>query len=146
MINNFKQIVLKSAKQEKQEERISVEVVYVPGDQERDAHGQWMSAQTVQAACEDFNSNLAAGNISANLYHISNTDKFEILKSWVQEEIDVVANGQTIPAGTWLVKLRYSPELWDQKKKGKICGVSIGCRGVVDQQTGEITDVSFSPD
>ncbi|WP_422840711.1 XkdF-like putative serine protease domain-containing protein [Aeromonas veronii] len=144
MINNFKQIVLKATRNTTQEERISVEVVYVPGEQERDSHGQWMSAQTVQAACEDFNNNLS--NISPNLYHISNTNKFEILKSWVQEEIDVVANGQTIPAGTWLVKLRYSPELWEMKKAGKIQGVSIGCRGVVDQQTGEISQVSFSPD
>ncbi len=144
MINNFKQIVLKATKQETKEERISVEIVYIPD--ERDAHGQWMSVQTVQAACEDFNYNLAAGKISANLYHISNTDKFEILKSWVQEEINVVANGQTIPAGTWLVKLRYSPELWEMKKAGKLQGVSIGCRGVVDQQTGEISQVSFSPD
>ncbi|WP_270829881.1 XkdF-like putative serine protease domain-containing protein [Aeromonas sp. QDB63] len=144
MIKNFKQIVLKAIKQEKQEERISVEVVYVPGEQERDSHGQWMSKATVAAACKDFNDNLH--NISPNLYHISNTNKFEILKSWVQEEIDVVANGQTIPAGTWLVKLRYSPELWEMKKAGKLQGVSIGCRGVVDQQTGEITDVSFSPD
>lgn len=146
MIKNFKELILKSEKQKTEEERISVEVVYVPGEQERDAHGQWMSSQTVQAACEDFNYNLAAGKISANLYHISNTDKFEILKSWVQEEINVVANGQTIPAGTWLVKLRYSPELWELKKAGKLQGVSIGCRGVVDQQTGEISQVSFSPD
>lgn len=142
MIKNFKELILKSAKQETEEERISVEIVYVPD--ELDAHCQWMSVQTVQAACEDFNNNLS--NISPNLYHISNTNKFEILKSWVQEEIDVVANGQTIPAGTWLVKLRYSPELWEMKKAGKIQGVSIGCRGVVDQQTGEISQVSFSPD
>lgn len=144
MINNFKELILKSAKQETQEERISVEIVYVPD--EFDVHGQFMSKATVAAACEDFNSNLAAGKISANLYHISNTDKFEILKSWVQEEIDVVANGQTIPAGTWLVKLKYSPELWLEKKAGKIQGVSIGCRGVVNPETGEITQVSFSPD
>lgn len=143
MINNFKELILKSAKQET-EERISVEIVYIPD--ERDHHNQYMSKATVAAACEDFNSNLAAGKISANLYHLSNTDKFEILKSWVQEEIDVVANGQTIPAGTWLVKLRYSPELWKMKKAGKIQGVSIGCRGVVNPETGEITQVSFSPD
>ena len=30
MINNFKQIVLKAIKQETQEERISVEIMYVP--------------------------------------------------------------------------------------------------------------------
>ncbi len=144
MIKNFKELILKSEKQKTEEERISVEVVYVPGDQERDAHGQWMSAQTVQAACEDFNNNLS--NISPNLYHLSNTNKFEILKSWINE-IDMVSpTGQEVKEGTWLVKLRYSPELWEMKKAGKLQGVSIGCRGVVDQQTGEISQVSFSPD
>ncbi|WP_429017063.1 XkdF-like putative serine protease domain-containing protein [Aeromonas veronii] len=144
MIKNFKELILKSEKQKTEEERISVEVVYVPGEQERDAHGQWMSAQTVQAACEDFNNNLS--NIFPNLYHISNTNKFEILKSWINE-IDMVSpTGQEVKEGTWLVKLRYSPELWEMKKAGKIQGVSIGCRGVVDQQTGEISQVSFSPD
>ncbi len=144
MINNIKELILKSAKQETQEERISVEVVYTPDA--RDAHNQFMTAETIRKACEDFNSNLAAGKISANLYHISNTDKFEIIKSWINEVDMVSVTGEAVKEGTWLVKLRYSPELWDQKKKGKICGVSIGCRGVVDQQTGEISQVSFSPD
>ncbi len=103
-----------------------------------------MSAQTVQAACEDFNNNLS--NISPNLYHISNTNKFEILKSWINEIDMVSVTGQEVKEGTWLVKLRYSPELWEMKKAGKLQGVSIGCRGVVDQQTGEISQVSFSPD
>ena len=144
MINNFKQIVLKATRNTTQEERISVEIMYVP--EEFDAHNQFMTAETIRKACEDFNSNLAAGNISANLYHLSNTNKFEILKSWINE-IDMVSpTGQEVKEGTWLVKLRYSPELWLEKKAGKIQGVSIGCRGVVDQQTGEITDVSFSPD
>lgn len=146
MIKNFKELILKSEKQKTEEERISVEVVYVPGDQERDAHGQWMSAQTVQAACEDFNSNLAAGKISANLFHLSNTNKFEIIKSWINE-IDMVSpTGQEVKEGTWLVKLRYSPELWIEKKAGKLQGVSIGCRGVVNPETQEITNVTFSPD
>jgi len=144
MIKNFKELILKSEKQKTEEERISVEVVYVP--EEFDEHNQFMTAETIRKACEDFNSNLAAGNISANLYHLSNTNKFEILKSWINE-IDMVSpTGQEVKEGTWLVKLRYSPELWLEKKAGKIQGVSIGCRGVVDQQTGEITDVSFSPD
>ncbi|MFV7562070.1 XkdF-like putative serine protease domain-containing protein [Aeromonas sp. PS2Canimalfood6] len=144
MINNFKQIVLKATKQKTEEERISVEVVYVPGEQERDSHGQWMSKATVAAACKDFNDNLH--NISPNLYHISNTNKFEILKSWINEIDMVSSTGQEVKEGTWLVKLRYSPELWEMKKAGKIQGVSIGCRGVVNPETGEITQVSFSPD
>lgn len=144
MINNFKQIVLKATKQKTEEERISVEVVYVP--EEFDEHNQFMTAETIRKACEDFNSNLAAGNISANLYHLSNTNKFEILKSWINE-IDMVSpTGQEVKEGTWLVKLRYSPELWIEKKAGKLQGVSIGCRGVVNPETGEISQVSFSPD
>ena len=144
MINNFKQIVLKATKQKTEEERISVEVVYVP--EEFDEHNQFMTAETIRKACEDFNSNLAAGNISANLYHLSNTNKFEILKSWINE-IDMVSpTGEAVKEGTWLVKLRYSPDLWLEKKAGKIQGVSIGCRGVVNPETGEITDVTFSPD
>lgn len=144
MINNFKQIFLKAIKQETQEERISVEIMYVP--EEFDAHNQFMTAETIRKACEDFNSNLAAGNISANLFHLSNTNKFEIIKSWINE-IDMVSpTGQEVKEGTWLVKLRYSPELWLEKKAGKIQGVSIGCRGVVNPETGEISQVSFSPD
>ncbi|MDF2413904.1 XkdF-like putative serine protease domain-containing protein [Aeromonas sp. 1HA1] len=144
MINNFKELILKSAKQETQEERVSVEVVYVP--EERDHHNQYMSKATVVAACADFNSNLAAGKISANLYHISNTNKFEIIKSWINE-IDMVSpTGEEVKEGVWLVELRYSPELWIEKKAGKIQGVSIGCRGVVNPETGEITGVTFSPD
>ncbi|GJA07457.1 hypothetical protein KAM333_28850 [Aeromonas caviae] len=142
MIKNFKELILKSAKPETEEERISVEIMYVP--EEFDAHNQFMTAETIRKACEDFNSNLS--NISPNLYHISNTNKFEILKSWINEIDMVSTTGQEVKEGTWLVKLRYSPELWLEKKAGKIQGVSIGCRGVVDQQTGEITDVSFSPD
>lgn len=143
-MNKIKQMILKTAKQETEEERISVEVVYVPGEQERDAHGHYMSPQTVQAACEDFNNNLH--NISPNLYHLSNTNQFEIIKSWINEIDMVTPTGEEVKEGTWLVKLRYSPALWIQKKKGDICGVSIGCRGVVNPETGEITHVSFSPD
>ncbi|MGL5129422.1 MAG: XkdF-like putative serine protease domain-containing protein [Aeromonas popoffii] len=142
MIKNIKELILKSAKQETQEERVSVEIVYVP--EERDHHNQYMSKATVVAACADFNSNLS--NISPNLYHISNTNKFEIIKSWINE-IDMVSpTGEEVKEGTWLVKLRYSPELWVEKKRGNVCGVSIGCRGVVNPETGEITKVSFSPD
>jgi len=145
MIKNIKELILKSAKQETQEEqRISVEIVYIPD--ERDAHQQYMTAETIRKACEDFNSNLAAGKISANLYHLSNTDKFEIIKSWINEVDMVSVTGEAVPEGAWLVKLKYSPELWIEKKAGKIQGVSIGCRGVVNPETQEITNVTFSPD
>ncbi|WP_446707666.1 hypothetical protein [Aeromonas veronii] len=61
--------------------------------------------------------------------------------------MDMVSpTGEAVKEGTWLVKLHYSPELWVDKKAGKIQGVSIGCRGVVNPETGEITGVTFSPD
>ncbi len=129
------------------EEMVSYEVVYEPNT--KDAHGQWMSAETLAKACENFNANLESGVVQPNLFHLENTDLFSIEKTWIQEEIDVVveATGEKIKAGTWIAKLQYkSPDLWELKKAGVVGGVSIGCTGVVDQETGEITDVSFEGD
>ena len=128
------------------EEMIAYEVVYEPDT--KDAHGEWMSQETVSKACENFNKNLELGNVKPNLFHFVNTDLFSIEKSWIQQEIDVVveATNQPIKAGTWVVKTKYNdPDLWLLKKAGIIQGVSIGARGAIDKQTGEITDVTFDP-
>lgn len=128
------------------EEMIAYEVVYEPDT--RDAHGEWMSQETVSKACENFNKNLELGNVKPNLFHLANTDLFSIEKSWIQQEMDVVveATNQSIKAGTWVVKTKYNdPDLWLLKKAGIIQGVSIGARGSIDKETGEITDVTFDP-
>lgn len=139
--NENKTPILKSSDQ-----MISYEVVYEPDV--KDAHEQWMSAETIIKACDNFNTNLELGNVKPNLFHLANTELFSIEKSWVQEELDVKveATGEIIKAGTWITKIKYHDiDLWNLKKSGIIQGVSIGARGTINKETGEITDVSFDP-
>lgn len=136
-----KEEILKST-----DEMISYEVVYEPDV--KDAHGQWMTPETIMKACENFNRNLELGNVKPNLFHLSNTDLFNIEKSWVQEELDVLVeqSGEVIKAGTWVAKIKYNDnDLWNLKKAGIIQGVSIGGRGTINKETGEITGVTFDP-
>lgn len=131
-------------KSEKKEEMISFEVVYEPDT--IDSHGQWMTAETIEKAAENFNKNLNSGVVKPNLFHLAETESFTIESTWVHKEFDVTvdATGEPIKAGTWIAKIKYNdPDLWELKKAGVIGGVSIGCKGVVDETTGEITDVSF---
>lgn len=130
----------------KSEEMISYEVVYEPNT--KDAHGEWMSTETVAKACEDFNKYLESGDVQPNLFHMENTDLFKIEKSWLIPEIDMIveATGEKVKAGTWVVKIKYENEdLWTLKKAGVIGGVSIGAVGKINKKTGEITNVSFAP-
>lgn len=126
------------------EEKISYEIVYEPDTV--DAHGQWMSKETVEMACESFNENLKNGNVKANLFHLMDTDTFEVVDTWINKELDVnvTMTGEPIKAGAWVAKLYYtSDSLWQLKKDGVIGGVSIGAVGDVNMDTGEITNVSF---
>ncbi len=128
------------------EEMVSYEVVYEPNV--KDAHGEWMSAETVLKACEDFNKYLESGVVQPNLFHEMNTDAFTIEKSWVVPELDMIveATGEKVKAGTWIVKVKYNNEhLWTLKKAGIVGGVSIGAVGKINKKTGEITNVSFAP-
>ena len=59
-----------------------------------DAHGDWSTPEVIEKACDNFNENLASGNVVANLFHcrdeqgdIAETDSFGILKSWVSQVI-----------------------------------------------------------
>jgi hypothetical protein len=127
-----------------EEEQISYEIVYEP--EVKDGHGQWMTADTIRKGCENFNENLAAGIVQPNLYHLADTDKFTIEKSWINEELDVVVSGseEPISAGSWVVKVKYNDKnLWSLKKAGVVQGVSIGCMGNINEETGEITDLTF---
>lgn len=127
-----------------QEEMISYEVVYEP--LVKDAHGEWMSEETLALACENFNANLSKGVVQPNLFHLQNTDAFSIEDTWIQKELDIVveSTGEKIKAGTWVCKIKYKDEnLWELKKSGVIGGVSIGGSGTINQETGEITNVTF---
>jgi hypothetical protein len=129
------------------EEMVSYEVVYEP--LVKDAHGEWMSEDTIEKACENFNQNLEKGVVNSNLFHLESTDAFTIESTWVQKELDVkvVQTDEVIKAGTWVAKIKYhSEDLWNLKKSGVIGGVSIGGKGKINQKTGEITNVTFDGD
>lgn len=129
------------------EQMISYEVVYEP--LVKDAHGEWMSEETLQQACDNFNANLEKGVVQPNLFHLQNTNTFTIESTWIQKEFDVVveATGEKIKAGTWVCKIKYhDDDLWALKKAGVIGGVSIGGTGFINKETGEITNVTFDGD
>lgn len=145
-LKNFYQSIFKSD-EENTEEMISYEVVYVPN--EKDAHGEWMSEDTIAAGCENFNKNLKAGVVKSNLFHMQETDQFVIEDTWINKELDVkvIGSDQTIPKGTWVAKVKYKdPDLWALRKANIINGVSIGGQGRVNEETGEITDLTFDGD
>lgn len=126
------------------EEMVSYEVVYEPDTE--DAHGQWMSHDTILDACDSFNAGLKKGIVKSNLFHLKDTELFTVEDTWIQKEFDVVVAGteQPIKAGTWVAKIQYNDEnLWELRKSGVIGGVSIGAKGQVNPETGEITNVSF---
>lgn len=126
------------------EEMVSYEVIYEPNV--KDAHGEWMTPETIEKACENFNQNLEAGIVHPNLFHLKDTETFTIESTWVQKELDVLVEqtGEVIKAGTWIAKIKYNdPALWELKKSGVVGGLSIGGSGFVNQKTGEITNVNF---
>ena len=105
-----------------------------------------MSQDTLIDACDNFNTHLEKGIVKSNLFHLQDTEAFTIEDTWIQKELDVIVEqtGERIKAGTWIAKLKYNdPSLWQLKKAGIVGGVSIGCMGVVNESTGEITNVTF---
>lgn len=137
-------LIQKDASEEQQEEMISYEVVYEPDTV--DTHGQWMSRDTVEKACENFNKNLETGVVKSNLFHVLDTENFSVVDTWIQKEFDVTVDGtnQPIKAGTWVAKLQFhDKDLWELKKAGVLGGVSIGAKGVLDEETGELTNITF---
>lgn len=126
------------------EQMISYEVIYEPDS--KDAHGEWMSADTIVKGKDNFDAARAAGLVKENLFHVVETDAFTIEKTWIQEEFDVVVIGseQLIKAGTWVAKVKYNdPELWLLKKANAVGGLSIQCSGSTNKETGEITGLDF---
>lgn len=126
------------------EQMISYEVIYEPDV--KDAHGEWMSPETIVKAKENFDKAVEAGLVKENLFHEVSTDSFTIEKTWINEELDVMVIGsnEVVKAGTWVAKVKYNdPNLWLLKKSNIVGGLSIQCSGNVNQETGEITNVNF---
>jgi hypothetical protein len=115
------------------------EVVFICYEPNKlDAHGEWMSVETLYKACADFNRFLSEGTVVPNLFHMKDeddvaepTDAFDIIKSWVSPT-DCIIGETFVEEGTWLVKVKFkNDQLWELFEKGKVRGVSIGATGKV---------------
>ncbi|ATN93383.1 hypothetical protein [Pseudoalteromonas phage J2-1_QLiu-2017] len=121
----------------KGEEKVSLEIVYEP--YKLDAHNQWMSAETIEAAKENFNLNLAQGNLPANLFHSFDvgSDTIEILRTYTVP-VDCIIGEEKVVQGTWIAELKWHNDtLWKMRTEPnedgvlEIAGVSIGALGKV---------------
>ena len=115
--------------------REAVFIVYEPN--KADAHDQWMSKETIEKACENFNQQLKAGVVVPNLFHCKTegvadkTDSFDITKSWVTP-VDCVIGETSVSEGTWLTVVKFKNDtLWEAHLAGDVSGVSIGARGKI---------------
>ncbi len=109
------------------EEKMQViEVMYCPPEYD-DLHGERMSDLEIRKMVDNFNDNIA--NVSGNLGHLKNTDKFKPVKAWVNE-VDCYIGDEFVVEGTPLVKIQfYDPELYQARKDGVLKGLSIGAMG-----------------
>ena len=109
------------------EEKMQViEVMYCPPEHD-DLHGERMSEIEIRKMVDNFNANIT--NVSGNLGHIKNTDKFKPVKAWVNE-VDCYIGDEFVVEGTPLVKIQfYDPELYEARKNGVLKGLSIGAVG-----------------
>lgn len=112
--------VIKSVNEELKQ---ALHVVYQPNTP--DLHGEWMSEETIRKACHSFNLHCR----KANLFHRVETDKVEIVESYILPT-DTEINGTKVVKGSWLAVLQYKDdELWEMEKSNDIQGISIGARG-----------------
>ncbi len=136
------QLVVKALDVELKE---TIEVVYMPDI--KDLHGQFMTKEEIIKGEANFSDNLKAGLVKGNLFHHISTDKFTIEDSWVTKMDGTYGEDETFLAeGTWLAKCKFHDDvLWEMKKSNELGGLSFGGRAFVDEETGEISDLTFDP-
>ena len=120
------QTVIKHNKFDEEQMQV-IEVLYCPPEKD-DLHGERMSDMEIRKMVDNFNENIT--NVSGNLGHMKNTDKFATVKAWVNE-VDCYIGDELVVEGTPLVKIQFNdPELYQARKDGVLKGLSIGAMGV----------------
>lgn len=110
-----------------EDQMIAVEVVYEPFS--LDAHGEWASEETIKKACDNFNKSYEKGVCHLNLFHMQDTDKLELLKSYVCDKPTLIGDYE-VKKGTWIIEYKFLDEnLWELRKANVVGGLSIGARG-----------------
>ena len=121
-------VIQKSLNEEKQ---IATFIVLEPQDPEltTDLHADTYDAETIADACYQFNKNMHLRK--ANLHHAVDTDGYEFLESYILPS-DMPLDNKIIKAGTWMMTLRCSDWVWAGIKSGAFNGVSVQCKGTVE--------------
>lgn len=101
-------------------------IVMVP--EEVDLHGDVTTEDEVRKACHNFNKFC----MKANLFHLVQTDTFEIAESYIAPT-DFILGDKFVKKGTWLCTLQVlDDKLWQLIKSGEVNGVSIGAMAKVE--------------
>jgi hypothetical protein len=96
-----------------------------------DYHGDIYDSQTVEKAAYDFMEFCRQGNA----FHIVNTDQIVVVESWVAKSTYPFGNGE-VKKGDWMMTLHILNDgLWELVKSGDLKGLSVGCKGVVEELT-----------
>lgn len=129
--NNKQVLVVKSLNEEK---RLAMFVVLEPQDEDgltTDLHGDTYSADAVEQACHDFNTQCR----KANLLHMLDTTSYEFVQSYIMP-VEVLINEKIIKAGTWVAVVKAKEEwIWQGIKDGTFNGLSIQCNAVYENIT-----------
>lgn len=110
------------------EEMVAIEPLYCPPNV-ADGHGEGMNEEDIRKMVDSANGAIERGDLSAGLFHAKNTDKIEILKTWVNE-CDCVIGGTTVVEGQPIAKVKFhDSKLWEMRKSGDLGGLTIGAKG-----------------
>ena len=75
----------------------------------------------------------AANTLQYSLFHSHRTKGFSIEKEWVSEKETVLDSGDVIPPNTPMGLIKFhNKSLYDLRVAGKIAGLSMGAKGVVE--------------
>lgn len=111
-----------------EEQMVAIEPLYCkPLD--ADLHEEGMTEEEIRKMVDNINANI--DKISGNIGHALNTEGFHFVKAWVNE-CECVIGEEVVPEGQPIIKVQFTDDnLWELRKSGKLCGLSIGALGSV---------------
>ena len=125
--DNLSWMKLQVTKSTNEELKQATFIVMVPN--EVDLHGDITTEDEVRKAKESFN----AYCMKANLFHLVQTDTFEIIESYVSPA-DFILGEKLVTKGTWLCTVQcLDDNLWSLIKSGEVCSMSIGALAKVEE-------------
>ncbi len=121
------------------EERKCLEVMFEAN--KKDAHGNWYTEAEIAKGKVSYDNNV----VPSNLFHMVETDSFEVTETFLLEEDTTYDNGVSVNKGSMMSWTHYLDDaLWEFKKSNSLGGLSPGFLGDVNKETGEITNIAFS--